>query len=404
MKVSVSTARRLALHRQGLDGGWKPPAGKEGIARTVERLGYVQIDTIAVVERAHHHTLWVRRPDYDQEMLHQLQAQDRRIFEWWAPAMSYVPMEDYRFYAVRMGPDRSWHRKWYAENVDVVARVLERVREEGPLGSADFKAPDEFKRGTWWSWKPAKRALETLFDMGELMVSERRNFQRIYDLTERVLPPDADTTRPTSDELSRFEAHRALGNLGFAAEGRVRWGRWGKKAVPDKIVNELVDAGEVTPFEIEGLEDQRFYALTGALESVARQEMTADQVHILSPFDNLVIQRGWLEEYFNFAYKLEAYTPAAKRKYGYFSLPILWGDRFVGRMDAKADRKPKTFIVRNLVFEPDFAAHDALPPALADKLLAFSTFNGCERVTVEQVQPRKVHVPLERAVAERQGR
>jgi len=396
----MSTARRLALHRQGLDNGWEPPAGKEGVAQTVERIGYVQIDTIAVVERAHHHTLWLRHPDYDAQMLHELQAEDRRIFEWWAPAMSYVPMRDYRFYAVRMGSQRSWHRKWYAENVEFVAQVLERVREEGPLGSADFKPPPDFKRGTWWSWKPSKRALEALFDMGEVMVTERRNFQRIYDLTERVLPPDLDTTVPTPDELARFEARRALGNLGFAAQGNVKWGRWGKEPVPENIVQELVQTGEVTQFEIEGIESGSFYALTSALEAVAESPAEPRAVHILSPFDNLIIDRGWLERYFAFAYKLEAYTPQAQRKYGYFSLPILWGDQLVGRMDAKADRKPKTFIVRNLVFEPGFAEFDALSLALASRMWAFAAFNGCERFIVEQVMPEHLKARLETALTE----
>jgi uncharacterized protein YcaQ len=399
----MSTARRLALHRQGLDGGWEPLVGKEGVAQTIDRIGYVQIDTIAVVERAHHHTLWVRRSDYDAQWLHELQAEDRRIFEWWAPAMSYVPMRDYRFYAVRMGGQRSWHRKWYAENVEFVDQVLERVREEGPLGSVDFKPPQGYKRGTWWSWKPAKRALEALFDRGDVMVTERRNFQRIYDLTERVLPPDLDTTTPTPDELARFEVRRTLGNLGFAAQGNVKWGRWGKKPVPEENVQELIQAGEVTPFEIEGIENGGFYALTSTLEAVTEPPTEPRIVHILSPFDNLIINRGWLKRYFDFAYKLESYTPKAKRKYGYFSLPILWGDQLVGRMDAKADRKPKTFIVRNLVFEPGFAEFDALSSTLADKLWAFAEFNGCERFVVEQVLPSHWKAPLEAALAERQG-
>jgi uncharacterized protein YcaQ len=396
----MSMARRLALHRQGLDGRWDPPAGKEGIAQTIERIGYVQIDTIAVVERAHHHTLWARHPEYDQQTLHELQAEDRRIFEWWAPAMSYVPMRDYRFYAVRMDGHRSWHRKWYTENVEFVAQVLERVREEGPLGSADFKPPDDFKRGTWWSWKPSKRALEALFDMGEVMVTERRNFQRIYDLTERVLPPGLDITRPTRDELARFEARRTLGNLGFAEQGNVKWGRWGKKAVPEDVVRGLVETGEVTPFEIKGIEDQSFYALTRALETVAELPAESHRVHILSPFDNLIINRGWLKRYFDFDYKLEAYTPKAKRKYGYFTLPILWGEQLVGRMDAKADRKPKTFVIRNLVFEPHSSEIDALFTPLTDKLWAFAAFNGCERFTVERVVPEEYKAPLETALTD----
>jgi uncharacterized protein YcaQ len=300
-----------------------------------------------------------------------------------------------------MGGQRSWHRKWYKENVEFVERVLERVRQEGPLGSTDFKPPDDFKRGSWWSWKPSKRALEALFDRGDLMVTERRKFQRIYDLTERVLPSGLDTTTPTPEDLARFEARRTLGNLGFATQGRVQWGRWGKKPVSEEIVQELVETGEVTPFEITGVKDQSFYALTSALEAVAEPPAQSRRVHILSPFDNLIINRGWLKRYFDFAYKFEAYTPKAKRIYGYFTLPILWGEQVVARMDSKADRKPKTFIIRNLLFEPFFDEADALFGALADKLWAFATFNGCERFAIEQVAPGKFRAPLEAALAER---
>ena len=394
-KVSMSTARRLALCCQGLDGTWTLPDGKGGIAQAIDRLGYVQIDTISVVERAHHHTLWARRPDYDQQMLYQLQTEDRRVFEWWASAMSYVPMRDYRYYAIKMGPDniRSWEKKWYAANGDVVDQVLERIRAEGPLGSRDFKAPEGYKRGTWWSWKPAKQALEVLFDMGELMVVERRNFQRIYDLRERALPEWVDTRTPAQDEMDRFVTRRTLGGFGFAALEDVRWGRWRGITADTAIVQELVDAGEVATFEIEGLEGT-FCALTATLDQVLGDDRDNVSLHILSPFDNLVIRRGWLRTFFDFGYKLEAYTPAAKRTYGYFCLPILWGDRLVGRMDAKADRKPKTFIVRKLILEPGFSDHDRLLPVFVDKLRAFATFNGCERIVVEQTEPEIVKALL----------
>jgi uncharacterized protein YcaQ len=399
MKVSLSTAQRLALHRQGLDGQWDLPAGKEGVAQTVERLGYVQIDTIAVVRRAHHHTFWARLPEYEPQMLHEIQAQDRRVFEWWAPAMSYVPMSDYRYYATRMGPEniRRWKREWYAENKEVVEGVLARIRQEGPLGSRDFKAPEGYKRGTWWSWKPAKEALEVLFDMGELMVSERRNFQRIYDLRERVLPTSLDMSEPSPDEIGRFRVRRTLGGLGFSPVDGIHWGRrWGPAATPE-AVQELIDAGEVTSFEIEGLEGT-FCALTETLDVVSGQPGDNGQVHILSPFDNLVIRRGWVSQFFGFEYKLEAYTPAAKRKYGYFCLPILWGTRFVGRMDAKADRKAKTFIVRKVIFEPGFGDYEGLWSGLVQKLGALSVFSGCEQIAVEQTDPEMVKEPFERAL------
>jgi uncharacterized protein YcaQ len=400
MKISLSTARRLALHCQALDGSVPLPAGKEGVYQCIDRLGYVQIDTISVVERAHNHTLWVRQPDYDPQMLHELQAKDRRVFEWWASAMSYVPMDDYRFYAVHMNKPLSWHRKWYAENVELTERVLERVKAEGPLGSSDFKPPKDFKRGDWWSWKPSKIALECLFSMGELMVTERRKFQRIYDVRERVLPPDLDTTAPTPDELARFQARRLLGGLGFGTTAHIQWARWGSRPVDEQIIQNLIEAGEVTAFEIDGFDDRRYCALTDRLEHVLDQPANglSHIVHILSPFDNLVIRRGWLRAYFGFDYKLEAYTPKAKRKYGYFTLPILWGDRLVGRVDAKADRKPKTFIVRKLTFEPEFGDYDALMPTLVSKLREFASFNGCEGFAVEQTEPAHVRERLAQAL------
>jgi uncharacterized protein YcaQ len=384
-----------------LDGSVDLPAGKEGVYQCIDRLGYVQIDTISVVERAHNHTLWVRRPDYDPQMLHELQAKDRRVFEWWASAMSYVPMSDYRFYAVNMNKPLNWHRKWYTENVELTERVLERIRAEGPLGSSDFKPPKDFKRGDWWSWKPSKIALECLFSMGELMVTERRRFQRIYDIRERVLPSNLDTTPPTPDELGRFQVRRLLGGLGFAAVDRVQWARWGSSPVDAQIIQDLIDAGELVAFEIGGIDDQRYCALTDRLEYVLNRPASdlTHIVHLLSPFDNLVIRRGWLHTVFDFQYKLEAYTPKAKRKYGYFCLPILWGDQFVGRVDAKADRKPKTFIVRKLAFEPEFSDYDALMPTFVDKLRHFASFNGCERFALEGTEPAHVRAPLEQALA-----
>ncbi len=405
MRISRAEARRLVLHCQGLDGSWELPTGKEGVARTVERLGYVQIDTIAVVERAHHHTLWARRPDYAPEMLHELQAVDRRVFEWWAPAASYLPMRDYRYYLRRMRAttERPRRQEWVREHGELLQQVRERIQAEGALGARDFKAPEGFERGSWWSWKPAKRALEVLFDSGELMVSERRGFDRIYDLRERVLPPDADTREPDEEDQERFEVRRILGGFGFAPADEVRSRHWARPA-GSEAVETLVEAGEVATFQIEGEEEATYCALREVVETVLgteEQERGEQAVHILSPFDNLVIRRRWLKAFFGFDYRLEAYKPAEEREYGYFSLPILWGERFVGRVDAKADRKPETLIVRRLTFEPGFEGYEALLPAFAGKLWAFAAFNGCDRIAVEEVVPEGVKGVVEGAVVAR---
>ncbi len=387
MKISISTARKLVIRCQGLDAPWKLPKGKEGIAQVIERLGYVQIDTISVVQRAHHHTLWSRRSDYTQQMLHELQAQDRRVFEWWGHAASYLPMCDYPYYLPRMRAfaERQKTRDWLGQNAQLVRDVVDRIRDEGPLGSSDFSAP-EGKRGSWWDWKPAKQALETLFNTGEMMVTERRNFQRIYDLTERVLPAGTDTTEPGQDEIARFVIRRVLAR-GFTSVDAMRYTEGVSEAM-----EELVDSGEVVPVEIRGLDDEQYYALARNVEEASKRSRR--RLHILSPFDNLVIDRRRLRELFGFDYRLECYFPAAKRRHGYFCLPVLWGREFVGRLDSKADRKKKTFIVRKMVFEPGFKDYERLLPALAKRLHVFATFNGCERIVVEKVAPDKAKLPF----------
>jgi len=394
VKISASMARRMAIRSQGLDGSWALPTGKEGVAQVIERLGYVQIDTISVVERAHHHALWSRFPEYKPQMLHELQAKDRRVFEyWWSYGASYVPIGDYPYHRSRMRAfaDSPRARHYVEQNAELVKAVLERIRNEGPLGSADFEAPEGFKRGTWWSWKPAKEALETLFWMGELMVTERRNFQRLYDLTERVLPPGTDTAEMDPKQALRFTIRRALLARGVVSAQDITRSRNGRDAASEAL-KELVSSGEAVPLEVEGLDGEIYYALRETL-AAAKQATSAAEVHILSPFDNLVINRKRLQKLFGFDYSLECYLPAAKRRYGYFCLPILWGERFVGRLDPKADREHKILIVRRLVFEPEFAEYDALMPVLTETLRAFAAFNGCERVVVEGISPDGVCRP-----------
>jgi uncharacterized protein YcaQ len=237
-------------------------------------------------------------------------------------------------------------------------------------------------------------ALDVLFWRGELMVAERRNFQKVYDLTERVLPEDVDTRVPTEDELGDFAVRRALASHGIAQE-RDMWnylGVAGKRSIARTLAG-LVDSGEVEVVSVEGI-DAEYYALSGTIDRVGALTATSPEVHLLSPFDNLIIQRDRVSRLFGFDYALECYTPAAKRVYGYFVLPILWGEEFVGRLDPKADRKKKVLIVRNLLFEPGFDPFGAFLPAFAGKLAEFARFNGCERVQFEQVAPAELEEAL----------
>lgn len=394
MKLSRSTARRLILHAQGLDDRWKLPRGKNGTATAVERLGYVQIDTISVVQRAHHHILWTRHSDYVPDQLDQLLARDRRVFEYWTHAASYVPFGDYRYYLPRMRSAADWPRnkKWRAENGRLLKEVLQRVTQEGALGSADFDhRPGE--RGSWWGWKPAKRALEILFDSGELLVTARRRFQRLYDLPERVIPAEVDTAEPPAAEAIRFLLRRAIAAHGLAPFGQFGWGLGRSPAVKEAL-HSLTEAGEVTEVTVEGRAEPH-YALA-AFADIPRR--VPNRVHILSPFDSLVIHRRRLHSLFDFDYKIECYTPAPQRRYGYFTLPILWGDRLVGRLDPKAERKTRRLLLRNVVFEPGFDDIDALFPRLAQTLRAFATFNECDEIVLEKCAPTRLRAPLRRAL------
>jgi uncharacterized protein YcaQ len=408
--ISNRFTRRMLLHSQLLDGRTNIRAGKAGVARAVELLGYVQIDTISVIERAHHHTIWNRIPGYQTRHLHEALAEDRTIFEYWGHAASYVPMRDYCFYLPMMksfyDPKNSWYRGWAEKYGGLLEPVKKRVREEGPLAARDFANPGGRRRGPWWDWKPAKAALELLFWRGELMIRERRGFERVYDLTERVLPAGSDTRVPTDDELGRFIVRRALGALGVAGEREIRdYIRIGDRHIVARALNEMLAANEIARIGIEERKGTAAppridgaYALPAVLDSVARFRAPRSRVCLLSPFDNLVIHRGRLLERFGFDYAFESFLPRHRRSYGYFVLPILFGEDIVGRLDPKADRANGRLIVRRLAIEPGFTDFDRLVPELGRALNEFARFNGCDLIALEDVRPKSLYAPLKRVL------
>ena len=405
--ISSKLARKLILKAQFLDDNSTLSAGKVGNLEVIQKLGYVQIDTIAVIKRAHHHTFWSRCPDYHENHLHELQAKDRKVFEYWGHAMAYLPMSDYRYSLPRMrnfkNPSSPWAKYQFQKCRHLLKPVLEHIRKEGPLSSSDFKPLPGKKGGGWWDWKPAKVALELLFWRGDLMISERRNFQKIYDLTERVLPVEIDTTIPTDDELGKFLARRALSALGIAEEREIM-----KFMQPDssrdadiqlvskeqisRSLQQLLEEGEIIHVKVEGNRKSIYYAYPADLMQESSNKKKFTRVHLLSPFDNMIIQRDRLQSLFAFDYALECYLPAAKRRYGYFSLPILWGNDFVARLDPKADRKNKVLIVRHLSFESGFKVNDEFLQPFAEKLNAFTRFNQCKQLVFENINPKKIKV------------
>jgi uncharacterized protein YcaQ len=396
--INKNEVQRIILDAQHLG-----PKTRMGAAKLIDQLGYVQIDTLAVVQRSHHLTMWTRLPRYQPRVLHDLQANKRKIFEYWTHAMSYVPMADYRYYLPRM---RNFNRstdKWVLARLEqcktLLKPVLRRIRKEGPLGAKDFEKP-KGKAGSWWDWKPAKMALEFLMWRGDLMVAHRENFHKRYDLTERVLPEGTDTGFPSPEEVGRFIVRRAIKSMGVASEkdlcaylqpGSSRDSDFHAVDRKDllRALEHLIEAKEIVRLQIEPDPKTTHYASKARLaRAVSKRE--EKQLFLLSPFDNLIIQRKRTRRIFDFDYALECYLPAAKRKHGYFVMPILWGSQMVGRLDPKADRKSQTLQIQNLVMEPGFNELDEFLPALAEKLHDFAKFNVCERVNIGKTQPKKL--------------
>lgn len=389
--ISKEKARNFSLKRQLLSGS-RIPEGKAGTFFIIDELGYIQIDTINVVERSHHLVLRSRLPGYRQNHLHQLQARDKKIFEYWAHAASFIPMKDYRFYlpAIRRKPKPgSWFDKWTKKNPRSVKDVRKRIEKEGPLTPSDFGDVENRKRGPWWDWKPAKAALEVLFWRGELMIKERRNFQRVYDLTERVLPKGLDTTLPDEEEEKNFFIRRALSAMGIATIQDIN--RYiGISGRLNTWLTSMQETGDVTEVKIEGL-GKPYYVLTSDRRKISRHKPKDDKrVRFLSPFDNSIILRDRTEVLFDFKYSLECYVPKNKRKYGYFCLPLLWRNKLVGRIDPKADRQRKVLIVNNLHLDSRIDEYSSFLPALADALNDFAGFNACDHTEFGKKIPAKL--------------
>jgi uncharacterized protein YcaQ len=373
--VSSGKLRRIALNQQGLLGTDSFGRGKAATLRAIEHLGYVQIDTISVVARAHHHVLWSRVSNYRPRFLEQLVKQ-RQVFEYWHHAASWLPMRDYRFALPRMASingDRSWFPDGDTKLLD---HILERVRTEGPLRARDFEDTRTGKK-QWWDWKPAKQALEQLFMQGELMVSAREGFQKVYDLAERVLPDWVDTRMPDRHEQATHLIDTTLAAHGFASHKAMAYLRKGqalRNAIQEQLQARL-SSGELTRLELTN--NSFAYIKPGLLDK--RAPHTSGTVKILSPFDNLVIQRDRGRDIFKFDYQIECYVPEPKRQFGYFCLPILYRDRLVGRIDCKAVRKIQRLEVRSV--HTECKVDDEFHPRLEQALESFAAFNSCTEVS-----------------------
>lgn len=375
LSISQKEARHIVLANNGLLHNFFGK-GKEGARKVIEHLGYVQIDTISVVERAHHHTLHARLKDYKPNYLDILIEKDKTVFEYWSHAAAYLPMRDYRYSLIRKERFASGKARWYT-NKKMTRFVYDRIAAEGPLQSKDFE--EKKARAGWWEWKETKRALEQLFMEGKLMVAGRQGFQKVYDLTERVLPARIDTSMPSIKEYASYLIDKAICANGLVGAEEIGYLRSYSKQPVLKLLAEKVRAGELMEVKLQGFEKDKFYTSQQALDH-AESVKAKRETKILSPFDNSVIQRKRLKRIFDFDYTIECYVPGHKRKYGYFCLPVLYGDRFAARIDCKAHRERRELEVKNIFYEEGFSGNGRFRVKLKDALQGFAKFNGCSKV------------------------
>ncbi|GAL17079.1 hypothetical protein JCM19235_5628 [Vibrio maritimus] len=376
--ISLAQAQKIALLSQGLPTLKLTGTAYQKTVQVMQTLGYVQIDTISVVQRAHHHTLWSRNHSYAPEHLDRM-VRERLIYEYWSHAASYLDMANFRFslprkHAIKSGKQNHWFRK----NPKLMSEVLARITSDGPLMAKDFDSKVTKKTG--WESKPTKQALEMLYMQGDLMITERKNFHKVYDLTERVLPSHIETATPTALEHTKFLVINALTTHGLATLAEITYLQKGMKLSVKETVNQLIEEGEVAKVSVNG----DIYFTRPQSLALMDNRLNRKQARILSPFDNLVIQRDRLSRLFNFDYLLECYVPAAKRQHGYFVLPILWDGQLVARADCKAHRKEKHLEIISLHTEPGFEKRGAFKAALHSELTDFSTFNGCEGYSINR--------------------
>jgi uncharacterized protein YcaQ len=376
--LSGSQARKIILHAAGLTTKAQFGTGIEAVYRLIDHLGFVQLDTNYVVERAHHQVMAARIPDYEPGWLTAL-TEDGRIFEYFTSDAGYLPMPDFRFslpvkesFLVRRKPLPPAETR-------LMQQVLDRVEREGPLMVGDFENDRQEASSGWWDWRPAKVALERLYLEGKLMITRTKAFHKVYDLPLNLVPADTDLALPTAEEYARFVIRRTLGALGIAYAKEMVWrARYMKGNLVKQELARMLAEGEVRTVLVEGLKSAPLYMLPHQQTAIK----LSGEAFILSPFDILNVFRHRLRDFFGFDYQIECFVPAAKRKYGYFCLPILLGDTFVARMDAKADRKQKLLIVHNLHFEA-VELDEAMLGKITVALKAFIRFNQCRDIDLK---------------------
>ena len=344
--LTKAAARHIWLRAQRLDTEAPFGDGPAATAAAVEHLGYVQIDTINVIERCHHHILWNRIPQYRRADLRQAQSVDKSVFEYWTHALSYVPAKDFRFFIPAMKVHRREGHKWFGEVTPATLRkVMRLLKKDGALTIRDIE--DDVlveKVHAWASRKPSKRALQLAFYEGRVTISERNGMLKTYELMTRHFGWDRPPKSASQREITGYLLDRALRAQGLVSLDSICHLDAPNKPSVRRLIEARVRRNELVPVALEGAGRQEHWALPETLETA--DQAAFERVHILSPFDPLTIQRKRTHLFFDYEHRFEAYVPKEKRRFGYFALPVLVGDDIVAALDLKTDRQNRKLLLQ----------------------------------------------------------
>ncbi|MCA1366652.1 YcaQ family DNA glycosylase [Bradyrhizobium sp. BRP14] len=386
IRLSNRDARRIFFAKQGLSGAPHRALGKDGLLRLIHDIGFVQVDSIATVERAHHQILFSRNQTYRREHLAELLEKDGELFEHWTHDASIIPSAFFVYWKHRFKWEsetlRERWRKWRGEGFDAGCdETYARIAANGAVMARHLKE-DGHESGGWWNWHPSKTALEVLWRQGKLAIARRENFQKVYDLTERVIPTRHYEGDVSHAEFVDWACRGALERLGFATHGEIAafWDLVSPDEAKAWVAAHRDELSDVVIESANGGRPRPSYAFAGFPDNLGDIPDPPGRIRVLSPFDPLLRDRNRTERLFDFFYRIEVFVPEAKREYGYYVFPLLEGDRLIGRIDMKADRKRGSLDVRRLWLEKGVKASSGRMEKLMAELDRIARFTGVEEV------------------------
>ena len=387
--LNNKSARHVFLEKHGLCSNPATACTKTDILRTIEKIGFVQVDSIRTVERAHHLILFARHQTYKHAQLHQLLEKDRSLFENWTHDASIIPCRYYPYWKHRFAREKTdivmrWE-KWGREGIrEKSVDVLQHLEQCGPTLSRDLKPPKKQSNSPpgWWDWHPSKSALEYLWRTGETAICHRRGFQKAYDIAARIIPPEYLSSNVTTEEFRDWACASALDRLGFATHGEIAafWNLVTPAIAKTWVENNSANLVEIEIPSFDKKTSKSFWARPNLTNTLREIPPPPSRLRILSPFDPLLRDRKRAEFLFGFDYRIEIFVPEAKRQYGYYVFPILQADRLIGRIDMKADRKAGALNIRNIWLEDKIKWTKSRKSALDSELARLARFSALSTI------------------------